>query len=204
MAATLADASAPDTLHATFLSLLPRIVSHGIFAFRAVRCPHRRADAIQELVAIAWLGFVRAARQGKDPSTFAWPLAKYAARRVCAGRHLCGAESIQDALASRAHLRHNFVARYSSDLAAGYPAVEALMDNTATPPPDQAAFRLDFPRWRAGYGERDQAMIDELMAGERTGDVAARHGISAGRVAQKRVEIHADWLRFNGEWIAED
>ena len=37
------------------------------------------------------------------------------------------------------------------------------------------------------------------MAGERTGEVAVRHGLSAGRVAQKRSEFHADWLRFHGE-----
>ena len=86
-----------------------------------------------------------------------------------------------------------------SDGGVGHPALDELIDNAVTPPPDQAAFRLDFPRWRAGYGPRDRTLIDELMAGERTGEVAVRHGLSAARVAQKRAEFHADWLRFHGE-----
>ncbi len=41
-------------------------------------------------------------------------------------------------------------------------------------------------------------MLD-LMAGERTLDVANRFGLSAGRVSQKRREFHDDWRRFHGE-----
>ena len=33
----------------------------------------------------------------------------------------------------------------------------------------------------------------------RTGEAAGRHGLSPGRVSQKRAQFHADWLRFHGE-----
>jgi hypothetical protein len=202
MPVPIADVPAPDTLNDIFLSVLPRIVSQAAFACRGLRCSHRRADAIQEVVALAWLGFLRAARRGKDGRAFTGLLVRFAARHVFAGRLLCGAESPRDAMAPRARARHGFMA---SPLSAfnkgdvGHPALDELTDNAVTPPPDQAAFRLDFPRWRAGYGARDRALIDELMTGERTGAVADRHGLSAGRVAQKRSEFHADWLRFHGE-----
>jgi hypothetical protein len=42
-------------------------------------------------------------------------------------------------------------------------------------------------------------MIDELMIGESTKVVAARFGLSPGRVSQKRREFFQDWLRFHGE-----
>ena len=80
----------------------------------------------------------------------------------------------------------------------GYGAMQLAGPFAFGPPPDRAAFRLDFPRWREGHGERDRALIDELMAGGRTGDVAARHGLSPARVSQKRAEFHADWHRFQG------
>jgi hypothetical protein len=162
-----ADAPAPDALNDTFLSLLPRIVNQAAFACRGLRCPHRRADAIQEVVALAWLGFVRAARRGKDGRYFASLLASFAARHVRAGRLLCGAESVEDALAPRAWARHGFMASTLSDFNkgdVGHPALDELTDNAVTPPPDQAAFRLDFPRWRAGYEARDRTLIDELIS----------------------------------------
>jgi hypothetical protein len=115
---------------------------------------------------------------------------------------MCGTESGRDALSPRAWSRHGFTARPLSDLGAGRQAREVLADQTAAPPADRAAFRLDFPRWRDGYGERDRALIDELMAGGRTGDVAARHGLSPARVSQRRAEFHADWLRFHGQKVA--
>jgi hypothetical protein len=199
MPAPLADGPAPDYLQAAFLPLLPRIVSHAAFVFRSLRCPGRRADAVQETVALAWRGFVRAARRGKDGRAFASVLATYAARRVRTGRLLCGAESARDALSPRAWTRHGFAASPLPDLDTGRAAREAWADHAVAPPPDGAAFRLDFPRWREGYGERDRALIDDLMAGGRTGDVAARHGLSPARVSQKRAEFHADWLRLHGE-----
>ncbi len=199
MAVRLADAPAVDALRAAFMCLLPRIEAHLAFAFRWLRCPHRRADAVQEAVALAWLGFLRAVSHGKDPSAFAGPLAGYAARRVRVGRRLSGTKSGRDALSPHAGTRHGFTVYSFSWLGSSHPALQELADNTVTPPPEQAAFRLDFPRWRAGYGARDRALIDELMAGGRTGDVAARHGLSRGRVSQKRAQFHADWLRFHGE-----
>src|SRR5947209_4167562 len=39
-------------------------------------------------------------------------------------------------------------------------------------------------------------LIDDLMAGEHTGDAARRHGLSPGRVSQLRREFHDDWRRF--------
>ena len=37
------------------------------------------------------------------------------------------------------------------------------------------------------------------MVGERTTDVADRHGLSQPRVSQLRREFMADWRRFTGE-----
>jgi hypothetical protein len=83
------------------------------------------------------------------------------------------------------------------------PWEEALHDNRLSPVPDQVSFRLDFPRWRGGYSQRDQGIIDELMVGERTGAVAGRHGLSPARVSQLRREFHHDWRRFQGDGIPE-
>src|SRR5262245_3121703 len=137
-----------------------------------------------EMVALAWLWFVRLVQQGKDPTRFASALATYAARAVKAGRRLCGIEKAREVLSSRAQYRQNFavVSLPHTSTLAGTPLDEALHDNTQTPVPDQVAFRQDFPAWLSGLGERDRRVITDLMLGERTLDVARGHGLSPARI----------------------
>ena len=64
---------------------------------------------------------------------------------------------------------------------------------------EQVCFRLDFPAWRASRTERDRRILDDLMVGERTLEVAGKYGLSPGRVSQLRREFLADWHRFCGD-----
>ena len=49
---------APEALHQSFLSILPRIEVHARVCFRWIKCPDKRDDAIAETVAVAWKWFV--------------------------------------------------------------------------------------------------------------------------------------------------
>ena len=188
-------------LHAVFLSLLPRIALHARVYFRHVRCPHRRADAVAEVVALTWRWCVALAQRGKDVARFPSALAAFAARAVKSGRRLCGQEKAQDALSPRAQARRGFLVEKLPDYStlSGNPLDDALTDNTVTPVAEQVAFRLDFPAWLATLGGRDRGVALDLMAGERTRDVARKYGRSPGRVAQLRRAFHGDWSRFCGE-----
>jgi hypothetical protein len=73
---------------------------------------------------------------------------------------------------------------------------EQLRDNTQTPVAEQVAFRIDFPTWRWTRCECDRRLIDEMMAGEHTLDLADKHGLTPGRVSQLRHEFHQDWQQF--------
>src|SRR5437763_394952 len=78
--------------------VLPRVSRHAQVYFRHLRCRHRLADAVAEVVAVCWRWFVRLIEQGKDLSGFVSTLAVYAARHVRAGRKLCGQERSKDVL----------------------------------------------------------------------------------------------------------
>jgi hypothetical protein len=187
------------SLRTAFLSILPRIERHGRVYFRGINCAHRQEEAVAEMVALCWDWYVRLARRGKDAGAFTSALATYAARAVGAGRRLCGQESAKDALSPAAQRRHAFAVQAlpASDGGDGDDlALDALRDNTVTAPPDQAAFRLDFPAWRATYGVRDRGIINDLMAGERAGAVARKYGVTPGRVSQKRRQFRRDWHDF--------
>jgi hypothetical protein len=186
-------------LHARFLSILPRIATHGRVYFRHLRAADQE-EAVQEMVALCWKWFLRLAARGKDATRFPSALASYAARAVRSGRRACGQERGRDALSPSAQRRHGFLVSGlpAASTLSDNPLSEALADNTRTPPDEQCAFRLDFPAWRGSRAERDRRIIDELMAGERTLDVAGRHGLSPARVSQLRREFHDDWARFCG------
>jgi hypothetical protein len=199
-------------LHAAFLSIVPRIESHGQLAFRGVLCPHRRADCISEMVALCWLWFVRLIEQGKDPLAFVSRIADFAARQVKCGRRLCGQEKGKDALSGLAQRRHGFHVGSLPHAAASYDRLgavggqrtqdaleELLHDNGQTPVPEQVCFRLDFPAWRRTHARRTRRLMDGMMLGERTGDLARRFSLSPARISQLRRELRNDWRRCQGE-----
>jgi hypothetical protein len=189
-------------LQATFLaSVLPKVLSHGRVYFRHLKSAERQEEYIAEMVALTWKWHRRLAERGKDSTRFPTALATFAARAVRSGRRLAGTDRAKDVLSPVAQQRKRFAV---SPLPCGSSLNgnvfdEALHDNTRTPPDQQCAFRLDFPAWRATHTERDRRILDELMLGERTLDVAARHGLSPGRVSQLRRELHDDWEHFCAE-----
>jgi hypothetical protein len=190
-----------EALRRAFLSILTRIETHACIVFRHVKCPHRQADCVQETLGLAWKWFVRLARKGMDAREFPSALATYAARAVRCGRRVCWQEKAKDALSPRAQQRHSFVVAslpLHSTLSTN-PFSEALADNTRSQVPEQVHFRIDFPAWLVTRTDRDRRIVEDLMQGERTMDVADRFGLTQGRISQLRREFHDDWARFCGD-----
>jgi hypothetical protein len=201
-------------LHAAFLTILPRIERHAEVYFRGLRCPHRRQEAIQETLALAWKWFVRLVERGKDPLTFPAVFANYAARAVKCGRRVCGQEKGNDVLSSLARQRRGFhveplplATRTPHEQLHG-PAYgqrrqdafeERLRDNTITPVPDQVQFRIDFPAWLATLADRERRIVREMATNERTLDISQHFELSPARISQLRREVHDRWQRFHSE-----
>jgi hypothetical protein len=117
------------------------------------------------------------------------------------GRRLTGYEKPRDVLSPRAQRRHGFGVDTlcAASTLAGNPYEEALHDNTRTPPPEQVAFRCDFPVWRRRFSQRERTIIDDLMVGTRALVVARKHGVTPVRISQLRRRFYADWSRFCGD-----
>jgi hypothetical protein len=197
-----AHAAAPSlplgVLQRHFLTLLPRIELHARVYFRHLKCPGKKEDAVAEVVAVAWKGFLRATAKGKDVGAFVSALAGYAARHVRGGRKVWGKDRRNDVLSPICQQRHGFaVAKLAEvDTLSSNPLNDALADNTRSPVPEQVSFRIDFPAWLGRRSDRDRRVALDLMAGERTLDVADRHGLTPGRVSQLRRDFHDDWSHF--------
>jgi hypothetical protein len=199
---TTADSIALARLQAAFLDLvLPKVLSHGRVYFRHLRSAELKEEYVAEMVALAWKWHLRLAERGKDAARFPTALATFAARAVRCGRRLAGTDRAKDVLSPLAQQRKGFAVGKLPDCSAlgGSPLDEALHDNTRTPPDEQCAFRIDFPAWRATHTKRNQRIIDALLVGGRTLEVAGRYGLSPGRVSQLRREFLLDWRRYVSE-----
>jgi hypothetical protein len=206
----------PEALQAHFLSILPRIETHAQIRFAFLRCPGKRDDAIAEVVAVAWKWFLRLIAQGKDIDQFVMVLADYVVRHVRSGRKLCGQEKAKDVMSSRAQRLKGFtVERLPSSILRSHNALysdphsqdlidafeERLKDNTQSPVPDQAAFRIDYPAWLAQLGSRYREIAEDMAKDYGTFELSEKHRVSAGRISQLRRELHKDWQRFHGEVV---
>jgi hypothetical protein len=204
----------PQALHAHFLQILPRIETHAQIRFSFLKCPGKRDDAIQETIAVAWKWFLRLIEQGKDIDTFVTVLADYAVRHVRCGRKLCGQEKAKDVMSARAQRLKGFsleslngsTRRNLEDLLGDPHAQdqidafeERLKDNTQSPVPVQAAFRIDYPAWLSQLSQRNREVAEDMAKDHGTFELADKHKISAGRISQLRRELHQDWRRFHGE-----
>jgi hypothetical protein len=197
-------------LHTRFLVLLPRIERHGRIYFRHLRS-HRKDEVLQELRSLAWASFLRLAQQGKDAGEFLATFNDFLVRAVSNGRRLTGQEKAKDAMSARTQFRRGFTVEplpveTTASYETRYATVhgqrehdayeERLCDNSITPIPDQAAFRIDWSAWMQTCTDRDRRIIDDLMAGERTFDVSQKHGLSPSRISQLRRELQTDWEVF--------
>jgi hypothetical protein len=198
-------------LHATFLAhVLPRVEAHGRVYFRHVRSD-RKEELLAELRGLAWKWYVRLVQRGKDVLAFVSALAVYAARAVNSGRRVCGHERKKEVLSPVAQRLQGFALEalpqatstsherlYASPH--GQERLDAfeerLRDNTLTPVPDQAAFRLDFPAWLRTLTARERRLIRAMARGERTKDLSREFELSPGRISQLRRAFAEDWRRF--------
>ena len=185
---------------AGFLSVLPAVRTHARIRFRRLPA-ERREEAVQEAIASACVSYQRLAARGRLHAARPSTLATFAVHFVRNGRHVGGGQDAAgDALSPAAQARHGF--RTASldprDRASGGWRQVAVEDRR-TAVPDLAAFRVDFARWLRTLARRDRRIVAALAAGEGTGAVAGRFGLSPGRVSQLRRRYEHLWHAFHGD-----
>jgi len=188
--------------HAPFLAMMPLIVRYARIALCHLK-PEARQDAVEEVVASAMIAYARLVELGKAELAYPSALARYAVAQFRHGRRVGNRLRIGDVLSPYAQTKKRFTVErldhFDEDEGCW---MEAVVEDTRTPPPDQAAFRIDFTEWLARQSPRDRQIAESLAVGHRPGEVAGRLGISPGRVSQLRRQLRASWADFQGESTA--
>jgi DNA-directed RNA polymerase specialized sigma24 family protein len=195
---TLILTRAVEQLRAEFEKLLPKVETVARHAFRAIRCPHSRDDAVAEVLGLAWRQFLHYARRNIDPSRFPLVFARRLVASVNDGRRTARQDRRNDILSPRAYLCHGLkvipLGNWSDTTLE--PWREALTDDAETPVPDQVAFRLDFHGWLKTLKPRHREIVGKLLSGERSRDIAREMGLSRQYFCRLRAALHLHWLAF--------
>ena len=193
-----------DSSHwqAGFTSILPRIQTHAQIKFR--RLPsERRHESIAEAIAAACISYQRLAAQGRLQCAHPSTLADYAVKHVNSGRHVGGhqdaAKDVLSPVAQRRHGVHVVHCHIPVPLLDGAAWKDLAVAERKASVPDVAAFRIDFTEWLRTMRRRDRRIINALVAGEGTMEVAHRCRVSAARISQLRRKYEREWAVFQGE-----
>lgn len=182
-----------------FPELLPQIEYYANCAFRKMD-RERREDAIQEVRANAWCAYHRLVELGKEDLAYASVLARFAVAQYRDGRRVGAKINSRDVCSRQAQQKRAFrVHHLDSPRRQGCNWEDGLTDNTRSAVPDQAAFRIDFPAWLSTQSRWNRRLVQSLIMGNRTKEVARCFEISASRVSQLRREFERSWHQYHGE-----
>lgn len=189
--------------HPAFLAMLPKIVAHCRVSFRQLLA-EAREEAIQDAISHALAAYRRLVAQNKADRAFPTVLARHAVGHVREGRTVGTRQNGRDVLSRNAQFKQRFSVKHFSYFDSDKrPWAEAVIEDHRTPVPDQAAFRIDFPRWLKILSSGDRRIAEELAVGRATSEVARELGITSARISQKRHELQVSWRVFHGETIAD-
>jgi hypothetical protein len=193
-----ASSTAPDR-DARFLEMLPRIRRQAAYYLRHLS-KKDRADAIQEVVASAFVSYVRLIERGKADLAYAGPLARYGACQYLHGRRVGNPMNGHDISSAYCQQKKGVsVERLDLFDDPNDEWQEILVEDRHSGPADVAATRVDFRAWLESLPVRTRHVAETLATGEATSQVARIFGCSASRVSQLRRELYDGWLLFTGE-----
>lgn len=163
-----------------------------------VRCPAQRDDVQQEAALICWSDYLVLYKQGKAGVARVGSLARFAVRMALARRRPrgCGRRGrrvFRDVFDPTYQRQYGYRVFHIDD---GESWRSGLKDNTITPPPEQAAFRIDFSRWLSSRTDTEQRVINELATGECPHHLARRMDVSDAWISQRRPCWRRSWTRF--------
>ena len=181
-----------------FVKWLPRIRRYARRSFwylRAEACD----DAVEEVVAAAFVEYRRLVDQGRGEVAYASTLARYAVACQRAGRRVGGRLNVRDVLSPTCR-RRKALCIQRLDRHCRYADWEAIIvEDRRAGPADVAATRIDFNDWLGTLTPRNRIVAEVLATGESTRCAARRFKVSPGRISQLRRELSDAWARFTSE-----
>lgn len=144
-------------------------------------------ELTQEARGLAWKAYLSIIDNGKQPDDYPAVIAYRACQAALKGRKTAAQEKSTSISNPQTQAKQK-IQRMPLDRQA-----ETVLQRKAPPAvPDQVAFEIDYSEWLAKQGTKGP-IIDGMVAGETTQNLAGRFGKSPGRISQIRREAYDDW-----------
>jgi hypothetical protein len=180
--------------HAGFLKMLPILERYARNAFRGL-LSEAREDAVCEAIANCLCAYHRLYERNEMHRAFPSSLVRYAVAQYYVGRRVGTAWTSRDVYSTRPRQEAEFEIHSLGTAGEQHEAwLECVTDNCRTPVPDQADFRIEFPRWLDAQTNRNRQIAESLAFGYSTGEVARKFNLSPARVSQIRRELYDSWI----------
>ena len=188
-----------STVQEAFLAMLPAITEYARFSLREWR-GEAKQELLQEVVANCFVAYHRLVERGKADLAFPSVLVGFALRQILSGRRVGSRLNARDVMSRQAQQVHGVtVERLDRFDDPEGEWKEALVEDKKAGPAETAAARIDFGTWLRSLPNRDRRIAEMLATGEKTGVVAERFGLTAGRVSQLRSLFETSWQQLQGE-----
>jgi hypothetical protein len=182
----------PDACwQSSFLDILPEIERRLYVVFCRLS-PEAREEAIEEAVVHCLRSYARLHIRGRADSVTPSNLAWYATLQVKSGRPATGRMTRKEPLSRYAQIGSGIQVEQTA-------WIETLVEDKRASVPDQVAAKLDVSAWFASLADRMKQIARDLAYGYTTSEVAAKHGVTAGRVSQLRRTLEESWRAFQQE-----
>lgn len=189
--------SATTAADRVFLNqVMPRVLTHARVHFGDIRDAQVREDLLQEVLfsCLIWTRFLLRRQQDsrQGPSALSERGVPDVQARPRADHSKCHNVPLPRARSRRA-LRVNGIPALFEELH------KIIADDAATPPDEQAAFRIDFSQWLRTLSEPKRLIAWELILDPKVLVVMRKFGMTRKRLRQFRRELHREWQQFHGE-----
>ena len=149
----------------------------------------RKVEAVAEVVAIAWKGYLDLSLRGENVEKLLGKIVWYAAQCVRSERFFVGQSPANDVMSPRAQFRHGH-------RSVGEPREHERADNAS--PAEQAASNVDFREWLQTLDGKRREIVLALTSGLNSADVGRLRGVTRAAIYLDRLDLKESWDEFHG------
>ena len=182
---------------AKFLELMPAITTMTRAAFKNCN-PDKQDDALQSVLVASYLSVRRLAQSGRLNEAFSTPIGWFAIKAYRVGRIGGMPMNSTDTLAESTRARKRVqIESYNnfSRIKKGWG--EIFMTDGRVNVAKEVCFKLDYEGWLETLSVRQRQMLEGMIAGDTTSELAEKFNLSAGRISQIRRELVESWKNYH-------
>ena len=182
---------------AKFLELMPAITTMAKAAFKNCNSD-KQDDALQSVLVASYWSVRQLAKNGRLNEAFSTPIGWFAIKAYRSGRVGGVPMNSTDALAESTRARKRVhIESYNNHGRIKKGWGEIFMTDGRVNVAKEVCFKIDYEGWIDTLQDRQRQMLEGMIAGDTTSELAEKFRVSPGRISQIRRELVESWKNYH-------